>query len=229
MPNDAYVAKLNATGSALTFASFLGGSESEGANDVALGADGDVFLTGHTYSADFTTTANAFDRTFGGDTTIFWGDAFVAKVDVDGTAPTQPPPTPPPAAPALVSPADAATSAQPVTFDWGDVAGAASYTIQVDEISQFGAPLVMSASTAASQLTTGSLPDGNWFWRVRAVAADGTAGAWSAVRAIQVQSTAPPPPPPTPARRRSRARPTERRSRSRSPSTGATWPRPRGT
>ena len=42
------------------------------------------------------TTANAFDRTFGGDTTIFWGDAFVARVDVDATAPTQPPPTPPP-------------------------------------------------------------------------------------------------------------------------------------
>ena len=32
--------------------------------------------------------------TCGGDTTIFWGDAFVAKVDVDGTAPPQPPPPP---------------------------------------------------------------------------------------------------------------------------------------
>ena len=42
---------------------------------------------------------------------------------------------PPPAAPALVSPADGAVSAQPVTFDWTDVAGAVSYTIQVDEIS----------------------------------------------------------------------------------------------
>ena len=174
--SDAYVAKLNATGSALTFASFLGGSESEGANDVALDPGGNVYLTGHTYSADFTTTPGAFDRTCGGDTPIFWGDAFVAKVDVSGTAPPQPPPPPPPAAPALVSPADGAVAAQPVTFDWSDVAGAVSYTIQVDEISQFGAPLILSASTTASQFTTSSLPDGNWFWRVRAVNSAGTPG-----------------------------------------------------
>ena len=196
---DAYVAKLNATGSALTFASFLGGSESEGGNDVALDAGGNnVYVTGHTYSADFTTTAGAFDRTFAGDTTIFWGDAFVARVDVNGTSPTQPPPPPPPAAPALVSPAAGAVTAPPVTFDWTDVTGAASYTIQVDEISEFGAPLILSASAGSSQFTAGSLPDGNWFWRVRAVNSAGTPGAWSAVRTIQVQSTPPPPPPPTP-------------------------------
>jgi predicted phage tail protein len=130
---------------------------------------------------------------------IFWGDAFVAEVDVAGTAPPQTPPAPPPAAPALVSPGDGAVSAQPVTFDWSDVTGAVSYTIQVDEISAFGAPLILSASTAASQLTTGSLPDGNWFWRVRAVNGEGTPGAWSAVRAISVQSAPPPPPPPVPA------------------------------
>jgi predicted phage tail protein len=97
-----------------------------------------------------------------------------------------------------VSPADAAVSAQPLTFDWTDVAGAVSYTIQVDEISQFGAPLILSASAAASQFTTSSLPDGNWFWRVRAVNSAGSPGAWSAVRRISVQSTPPPPPPPTP-------------------------------
>ena len=195
---DAYVAKLNATGSALTFASFLGGSESEGGDDVALDPAGNVYLTGHTYSADFTTTAGAFDRTWGGDTLIFWGDAFVAKLDTNSTAPPPPPPAPPPAAPALVSPADAAVSSQPVAFDWTDVAGAVSYTIQVDEISQFGAPLIMSSNTTASQLTTSSLPDGNWFWRVRGVNSEGSPGAWSAVRRIQVQSAPPPPPPPTP-------------------------------
>jgi hypothetical protein len=195
---DAYVAKLNATGSTLSFASFLGGSESEVGNDVALDAGGNVHLTGHTYSADFTTTAGAFDRLFGGDTMIFWGDAFVTKLDISGTSSPGPPPPPPPAAPALVSPADAAVTAHPVTFDWTDVTGAASYTIHVDEISQFGAPLVMSASPTASQFTTSSLPDGNWFWRVRAVNSEGTPGAWSAVRRIGVQSAPPPPPPPAP-------------------------------
>ena len=198
---DAYVAELSATGSTLLFASFLGGSESENGNDVARDAAGNVYLTGHTYSADFPTTAGAFDRTFGGDTMIFWGDAFVAKLDLAGTSPPQPPPPPPLAAPTLISPADAAVVTQPVTFDWSDVSGAAFYTIQVDEISAFGAPLIMSESTTASQFTTSSLPDGNWnwFWRVRAVNAQGTPGAWSAVRTIGVQSAPPPPPPPTPA------------------------------
>jgi hypothetical protein len=195
---DAYVARLNATGTALEFASFLGGSETDAGNDVALDPAGNPYVTGHTYSADFPTTPGVFDRRFAGDTTIFWGEAFVAKVDVNGTAPPQQPPAPPPAAPALVSPADAAVAAPPVTFDWTDVSDAVSYTIQIDEISAFGAPLILSQSTTASQLTTGALPDGNWFWRVRGVNAEGTPGAWSAVRTITVQSAPPPPPPPTP-------------------------------
>jgi Beta-propeller repeat len=196
-PSDAYVAKLNATGSALLFATFLGGSDSEGAGDVALDSAGNVYVTGQTISADFPATAGAFDRVFNGDPSIFWGDAFVAKIAFGGGAPPPPPPPPPvPGAPALVSPADGAVVAQPVTFDWSDVAEAASYTIQVDEVSEFGAPLILSASATASQFTTSSLPDGNWFWRVRGVSSAGTPGAWSAVRAIQVQASAPPPPPP---------------------------------
>ncbi len=169
---DAYVAKLDGAGS-VVFASFLGGSESEAVADVALGS-GDVYLTGHTYSPDFTTTPGAFDRTWAGDPLIFWGDAFVAKVDADATAPPVPSPEPAPAAPALVSPSAAATVVPPVTFDWSDVSGAVSYTIQVDEISAFGAPLILSASTSASTFTTSSLPDGNWFWRVRGVNSEGT-------------------------------------------------------
>ncbi len=194
---DAYVAKLDAAGS-VVFASFLGGSESEAVADVALDPAGDVYLTGHTYSPDFTTTPGAFDRTWAGDPLIFWGDAFVAKVDADATAPPVPPPAPAPAAPPLVSPSAGATVVPPVTFDWGDVSGAVSYTIQVDEISAFGAPLILSANTTASTFTTSSLPDGTWFWRVRGVNSEGTPGAWSEVRTITVQSTPPPPPPPTP-------------------------------
>ena len=121
-------------------------------------------------------------------------------------------------------------AAPPVTFDWSDVAGAASYTIQVDEISQFGAPLILSASTTASQLTTSSLPDGNWFWRVRAVTADGTAGAWSTVRTIQVQSTRRRLPA-ADAGHRVAGEPGGRRvgDAASSRSTGATSSRPRGT
>jgi Beta-propeller repeat len=192
---DAYVAKLDANGSTLQFASFLGGSESDAGADVALDPAGNnVYVTGRTYSADFTTTPGVFDRTFGGDLMVFWGEGFVARVDLNGTAPPQEPPAPPPAAPALVTPAAGAVVTPPVTFDWGDVPGAVSYTIQVDEIWEFGAPLILSQSVGASQFTTSALPDGNWnwFWRVRAVNAEGTPGAWSEVRTITVQSTPPP-------------------------------------
>jgi Beta-propeller repeat len=196
-PSDAYVAQLNPTGSALLYATFLGGTDSESAADVALDPAGNVYVTGQTMSADFPTTAGAFDRVFNGDPFIFWGDAFVTKFALVGGAPPPPPP-PVPAAPALVVPDDGAVVAQPVTFDWTDVAAAVSYTIQVDEIPEFGAPLIMSAGAFVSQFTTSSLPDGNWFWRVRGVNSAGTPGAWSAVRAIQVQSAPPPPPPPVP-------------------------------
>lgn len=122
----------------------------------------------------------------------------MAKLAVGPGAPT-PPPSPPaiPVAPVLISPADATTVTQPVTFDWNDVANAATYTTQVDEISAFGEPLIMSASVTTSAFTTGSLPAGDWFWRVRAVNSAGTPGPWSAVRAFTVQG-APIPPSPSP-------------------------------
>jgi hypothetical protein len=42
-----------------------------------------------------------------------------------------PPPTP--SAPTLLSPAQDATPAQPVAFDWTDVAAATAYRIQIDD------------------------------------------------------------------------------------------------
>ena len=120
------------------------------------------------------TTPGAFDRTWAGDPLIFWGDAFVAKVDVGATAPPGPA-APAPAAPALASPADGPTVAPPVTFDWSDVTGAGSYTIQVDEISAVRrAADPQRRPRPPRQLTTSALPDGNWFWRVRGVNSEGT-------------------------------------------------------
>jgi hypothetical protein len=195
---DAYVAELNPTGSALVYATFLGGTDNESGSDVAVDPSGNAYVTGQTRSGDFPTTAGAVDRTYSGDAFIMGGEAFVAKFAVGLNAPPPPPPPPPvPPAPTLVSPADGATTSLPVTFDWTDVAGAASYNIQVDEISAFGAPLILDATATASQFTSSSLPGGNWFWRARAVNSAGTPGPWSAVRTIQVQSAPPPPPAPT--------------------------------
>jgi hypothetical protein len=50
---DAYVTKLNATGSALIYSTFLGGSGNENGNGLAINADGEAYITGGTLSHNF--------------------------------------------------------------------------------------------------------------------------------------------------------------------------------
>src|SRR5829696_7671922 len=96
---------------------------------------------------------------------------------------TGPAPPPTPSAPTLLSPAQDATPAQPVAFDWTDVAAATSYRIQIDDSNNFSAPLVVDRVVTASQFTASTLNTGqrHW-WRVRGINSAGTAGAWSSVR-----------------------------------------------
>jgi len=79
---DAFVAKLNPAGSALVYATFLGGSEWDGGNGIAVDGGGNAYVTGGTSSSDFPTTPGAFDTSYnGGDY-----DAFVAKLNPRGSA-----------------------------------------------------------------------------------------------------------------------------------------------
>ncbi|HKZ63500.1 MAG TPA: PKD domain-containing protein, partial [Thermoplasmata archaeon] len=81
-PQDVFVAKLDATGSTLLYATFLGGSGNETGFGIAVDASGTAYLTGWTWDAatDFPTTPGAYDTTHnGGD------DAFVAKLDATGS------------------------------------------------------------------------------------------------------------------------------------------------
>src|SRR6185295_10369793 len=69
------VAKLNASGSALAYATYLSGSGSPNGNDnpesIAVDAAGNVFITGWTYSIDFPVTSGAFRTTIPGPRSIF--------------------------------------------------------------------------------------------------------------------------------------------------------------
>ena len=80
---DGFVAKLNATGSALIYSTYLGGSGGSSFGDAgnAIVADsaGNADVTGQTDSTDFP-TANALQPTHGGGTF----DAFIAKFDSAG-------------------------------------------------------------------------------------------------------------------------------------------------
>ncbi len=185
--SDAVFAKLNATGSALPFATFLGGSQSEGANDIGRDAAGNLYITGSTFSMDFPATVGAFDTVWNGDLSIFWGDAFVSKLSLTGGS-TPPAPPPVPAAPTLLAPANGANPEQPVGFDWSDVTSAASYRIEIDDSSAFTAPLVRTAMVTSSSYLAGGLPTTNLFWRVRAINFAGVPGAYSATRSFRPQA-----------------------------------------
>ena len=78
---DVFVAKLNPSGSALVYATFLGGSGIDRAHSIALDSSGNAYVTGETTSSDFPTTAGAFDRTYHGAS-----DAFVVKLNAAGDA-----------------------------------------------------------------------------------------------------------------------------------------------
>jgi hypothetical protein len=78
---DAFVTKLNPTGSALVYSTHLGGSDGDIANGIAVDASGDAYVTGITFSTDFPTTLGAFQMAFGGGSF----DAFVTKVNPLGT------------------------------------------------------------------------------------------------------------------------------------------------
>ncbi len=97
------------------------------------------------------------------------------------------PATSTPAAPTLLSPAADATPAQPVTFDWSDVATATSYEIQVDDSSTIAAPFRASQILTVSQATIGGLPAIRLWWRVRARNEAGVFGPFSSMRRFTPQ------------------------------------------
>ena len=77
---DAYVAKVNSSGSELVYCGYIGGSDFDYGVDIAVDALGCAYIAGHTYS-DQTTFPVA-----GGPYLIHSGnlDAFIAKVNADG-------------------------------------------------------------------------------------------------------------------------------------------------
>ena len=77
---DAFVIKIGASGSTVVYATYLGGGHSEYANDVAVDADGQVFITGNTASVDFPLS----DPVQAQLADPFSDDAFVSELSSDG-------------------------------------------------------------------------------------------------------------------------------------------------
>lgn len=78
---DAFVAKLDPTGSSLIYSTYLGGEDEDRGGAIAVGSDGSTYVMGATQSEDFP-TANPYQPHFGGGA----GDAFIAKLDPTGSS-----------------------------------------------------------------------------------------------------------------------------------------------
>jgi hypothetical protein len=76
-PSDAFVVKLDADGSDLDYATFLGGDSGDEGWGIAVDGTGNAYVTGKTGSTDFPTTTSAFDTSLGGPQ-----DAFVARMNL---------------------------------------------------------------------------------------------------------------------------------------------------
>ncbi|MDX6304191.1 MAG: hypothetical protein QOI77_1160 [Blastocatellia bacterium] len=76
---DAYLTKINPSGSSLLYSTYVGGSGTDRGSGVVIDANGNAYVAGYTGSADFPTDG-AFQNFFGGSF-----DAFVAKIDTNGS------------------------------------------------------------------------------------------------------------------------------------------------
>lgn len=82
-----FLAKFSPDGNRLLYATYLGGSGSDGVSGLAIDSAGSAYLAGYAVSADFPTTAHAFQpRHNGACNGQAGGDAFVAKFSPDASS-----------------------------------------------------------------------------------------------------------------------------------------------
>jgi sugar lactone lactonase YvrE len=81
---DAFVTKLNASGCALIYSTYLGGSVDDLGLGIAVDSAGSAYVAGVTASSNFPTTPGAFQTTGGILNGGGYSDAFVTKLDPSG-------------------------------------------------------------------------------------------------------------------------------------------------
>ncbi|MDD4307348.1 MAG: PKD domain-containing protein [Thermoplasmata archaeon] len=76
---DGFAVKLSGDGSSLLYSTFLGGKHDDRGNSIALDSDGQAYIAGETWSADFPATPGAYSTVHNGDS-----DAFALKISING-------------------------------------------------------------------------------------------------------------------------------------------------
>jgi Big-like domain-containing protein/carboxypeptidase family protein/IPT/TIG domain-containing protein/beta-propeller repeat-containing protein len=85
---DGFITKLNTTGTALEYSTFIGGNDFDVVAAIALDPAGNVYIAGATMSSNFP-TVNPFQSVFSGGSDIFgniYADAIAAKLNSTGSA-----------------------------------------------------------------------------------------------------------------------------------------------
>ena len=77
---EGFVTKLNSAGNSLLYSTYIGGSSDDAAYGIAVGSDGNAYVSGVTSSSDFPTTPGAYKRIYGGGQ-----DVFVARLNSSGS------------------------------------------------------------------------------------------------------------------------------------------------
>jgi hypothetical protein len=83
LERDVFVTKLNATGTALVYSTYIGGSAGDYGYAIAVDGSGNAYVTGATWSTDYPVTPGAFQTTYEGRETA---EVFVTKLNATGTA-----------------------------------------------------------------------------------------------------------------------------------------------
>jgi len=82
---DAFVTKLNAQGDAVVYSTYLGGSDDDCGEGIAVDSAGNAYVAGETLSTDFPITKEAFQPACA-SCSIGLVDTFAAKLSADGSA-----------------------------------------------------------------------------------------------------------------------------------------------
>jgi photosystem II stability/assembly factor-like uncharacterized protein len=87
LSSDAFVAKMDPTGSSLIYSTYLGGINDDRGSGIAVDGQGNAFVAGRTISRDFPTATGAFQTQLGGGSyaSVYDGDAFMAELSPTGS------------------------------------------------------------------------------------------------------------------------------------------------
>lgn len=78
--SDAWIAKINPSGSAFEYSTALGGSSGDGVSAITIDASGSAYVVGSTSSVDFPRTAGAYDEVYNPPS-----ENYVTKLAIDGS------------------------------------------------------------------------------------------------------------------------------------------------